>query len=276
MFKITRPMTAKVRLGLVVAATLAVGVGVTAAAAAPGRPQDANGKARTGGEITELADLSDEEIQGIRIMREEEKLARDVYQALFDMWGQPVFQNIANSEQAHMDAVKALIDRYDLDDPVTGNGQGEFTNQDLQALYGELIATGGESLASALRVGAAIEEIDILDLQEHIGETDAADVLRVYESLLRGSRNHLRAFVSTLERETGESHTPQYLDEDAYDAIISGTVETGGWGGRGSGSGQGRSGTRGARSGSGQPSAGAGGNGGNRSPAGAGQGDCLS
>jgi len=276
MFKITRPMTAKVRLGLVVAATLAVGVGVTAAAAAPGRPQDANSKARTGSEITGLADLSDEEIEGIRIMREEEKLARDVYQALFDMWGQPVFQNIANSEQAHMDAVKALIDRYHLDDPVAGNGQGEFTNQDLQALYGELIATGGESLASALRVGAAIEEIEILELQEHIGETDAADVLRVYESLLRGSRNHLRAFVSTLERETGESHTPQYLDEDAYDAIISGTVETGGWGGRGSGSGQGRSGTRGARSGSGQPSAGAGGNGGNRSPAGAGQGDCLS
>ncbi len=275
MFKITRLMTAKVLLGLVVAATLAAGVGVTVAAAAPGRPQDANGKARTGSETTGLADLSDEEIEGILFMREEEKLARDVYQALFDLWGQPVFQNIADSEQAHMDAVKGLIDRYGLDDPVAGNGQGEFTNQDLQALYDELIATGSESLASALRVGAAIEEIDILDLQEHIGETNAADVVHVYENLLRGSRNHLRAFVSTLERQAGEIYAPQYLDDGAYDDIISGTVETGGRGGRDRGAGQGGTGSRGARSGKGRPSAGAGGNGGNRSPVGPGQGDCL-
>ncbi|MEA3313921.1 MAG: DUF2202 domain-containing protein [Caldisericota bacterium] len=66
--------------------------------------------------------MSDKEIEGILLMREEKKLARDVYQALFDTWSQPVFQNIANSKQAHVDAVKGLIDRYGLDDPVGGNG----------------------------------------------------------------------------------------------------------------------------------------------------------
>jgi hypothetical protein len=86
----------------------------------PGRPQDANDKEKAGVETAGLANLSDKEIEGILLMREEEKLAWDVYQALFDMWGQPVFQSIANNKQAHVDAVKGLIDPYGLDDPVGG------------------------------------------------------------------------------------------------------------------------------------------------------------
>jgi len=43
---------------------------------------------------------------------------------------------------------------------------GEFTDADLQALYDQLIRQGNESAADALKVGLAIEEIDILDLQE--------------------------------------------------------------------------------------------------------------
>jgi len=50
-------------------------------------------------------------------IREEEKLARDVYLYLYDMWGSSIFDNISVSEQAHMDAIKTLIDRYGLDDP---------------------------------------------------------------------------------------------------------------------------------------------------------------
>jgi hypothetical protein len=175
-------------------------------------------------------ELSTAEIEGILYMREEEKLARDVYLTLYEQWELSIFQNIANSEQTHMDAIKTLIDRYGLDDPAAGNNVGEFTDPTLQSLYADLVATGGQSLADALRVGAAIEEIDILDLEERIAQTDAGNIQRVYESLTRGSRNHLRSFVATLERQVGETYEPQYLSQEAYDSIVSAPIESGGYG----------------------------------------------
>ncbi|MEA3440889.1 MAG: DUF2202 domain-containing protein [Chloroflexota bacterium] len=188
-------------------------------------------------------DLTTVEIEGLAFMREEEKLARDVYLTLYDQWNMPVFQNIANSEATHMDAVLTLIERFGLDDPATENGIGEFTNPDLQALYDQLVAQGSQSLADALKVGAAIEEIDILDLEEFIGQTDKDDIIMVYENLLKGSRNHLRSFTRILQQQTGEIYAPQYLSQEAYDAIIS--AGTGGPGSRGGGQGQGRNGRKG-------------------------------
>lgn len=208
-------------------------------------------------------ELTGEEVAGILYMREEEKLARDVYLTFYQQWGLPIFQNIADSEQTHMEALKTLIDRYGLDDPAAGNDVGTFTDPTLQSLYDELTASGRVSPAAALRVGAAIEEIDIIDLQEHIAETDKMDIVRVYENLMHGSRNHLRAFVSTLERQEGETYQPQYLDQETYDGIIGESVERGGsgggWqgqgtvnGGRGQGQGTGtRLGRRGSQGGRG-------------------------
>ena len=174
--------------------------------------------------------LSDTEIGGILYMREEEKLARDVYLTLYEAWGLPVFQNIARSEATHLDAVKTLIGRYGLEDPAAQE-IGVFTNPTLQQLYDQLVADGSKSLADALKVGAAIEEIDILDLEERIAQTDKADIQLVYENLMKGSRNHLRAFTSTLEKQTGEIYQPQYLDPVAYQAIVNAPKETGGMGG---------------------------------------------
>jgi len=180
-------------------------------------------------------ELSEAEIEDLLFMREEEKLARDVYLTLYDQWGLPLFQNIAGSEQAHTDAIKALLDRYGVDDPVGANEVGVFTNTDLQDLYDELIDLGGQSMGDALLVGIAIEEIDILDLLEALAHTDNADIIRVYENLLSGSENHLRAFVSTLERQTGEIYVPQYLSQEAFDAIINSSSTNGGGYGGGSG-----------------------------------------
>ena len=186
--------------------------------------------------------VSNAEIDGILYMREEEKLARDVYLILYQKWELPIFQNIAGSEATHMEAVKPLIDRYGLEDPAAGE-IGVFTDPTLQELYDRLVADGSKSLADALHVGAAIEEIDILDLEEQIAQTDKADIELVYENLMKGSRNHLRAFTSTLEKQTGETYQPQYLDPVAYETIVSTPRETGG-GGRDQGQGQ-RQGQRG-------------------------------
>lgn len=173
------------------------------------------------------AELTEAEAADLLYMREEEKLARDVYLALYEQWGLAILQNIANSEQTHTEAVRTLIDRYGLADPAADSPAGAFANETLQALYAQLTAEGRQSLAAALRVGATIEDLDITDLQAAVGQTGKADIVLVYENLMKGSRNHLRAFVSTLQRQTGETYEPQYLDQAAYDDIISATVERG-------------------------------------------------
>ena len=164
--------------------------------------------------------ISETERAGLIYMREEEKLALDVYLALYDLWGLPLFQNIAGSEQTHTDAVKNLLDIYAIPDPADQSAPGIFQDQTLQGLYDQLVEQGATSLGEALKVGAAIEEIDILDLQEYLLETNNPEVQRVYENLLKGSENHLRAFTSTFLQQTGETYQPQFMDADAYDTVL--------------------------------------------------------
>lgn len=168
--------------------------------------------------------LNEDEVNDLIYMREEEKMAHDVYLALNEQWGLPLFQNIANSELTHTEAVRTLLIRYDLADPALDKAVGVFTNNDLQALHDQLVAQGGQSLVAALQVGATIEDLDIVDLQNAITKTDNADIILVYENLMKGSRNHLRSFISTLQKQNGE-YQPQYLDQAAYDAIINSPAE---------------------------------------------------
>lgn len=166
------------------------------------------------------SELNAEESASLVYMVEEEKLAHDVYIALYSEWSLPVFQTISQSEQVHMNAVNTLIERYGLTNP-TSSQAGVFTNADLQKLYNDLTVRGSQSLSEALKVGAAIEEIDIRDLQTRIASIDNADILQVFNNLLNGSNNHLRAFVSTLKIQTGEIYQSQYLSSDVYQAILS-------------------------------------------------------
>ncbi len=170
------------------------------------------------------ADLSQSEADGILFMREEEKLARDAYWEFRDRYGLPVFENIAEAEETHMDSVKVLMEKYELEDPILE--AGKFANSDLQVLYDDLVEQGSSSEVEALRVGAVIEETDIQDLNDRLAETDNDDIRLVYESLMRGSRNHLRAFVNNLERR-GIEYSPVVLSQEEYDQIIGGSVERG-------------------------------------------------
>ncbi len=172
-------------------------------------------------------DVSDAEVAGLIYMREEEKLARDVYTMMYAKWELRVFNNISRSEQMHMDAVKALLDRYEITDPVGENGIGVFENETLQSLYDQLIEAGNVSLVEALKVGGAIEEIDLLDLEnETNNDVDNQDIQYVYDNLMRGSRNHLRAFVKNLDN-NNVTYEPQYLSEEVYLAIINSDMEKG-------------------------------------------------
>lgn len=145
--------------------------------------------------------INQTELDGLLLMREKEKLARDVYIVLYHTWGQRIFNNISRSEQTHTNAVKTLLEKYQISDPVTNDSVGVFKNQTMQKLFNELTTRGKTSLAEALKVGALIEEIDILDLQKDLQGIKANDDLHyVYDNLMCGSRNHLRAFVRNLKR----------------------------------------------------------------------------
>jgi hypothetical protein len=176
----------------------------------------------------------------LSFMREEEKLARDVYLNLFDQWQSPLFENIANAEQRHMDAVKAMLDKYALEDPADADSLGSFANTELQNLYDALMASGAVSYLEALKVGALIEEVDIEDNELAIAATDNDDLTTLYANLLRGSRNHLRAFVAEIERQ-GVVYEAQYLSTAAVDEIVDSPMERGtqqGLGGNGNGAGR--------------------------------------
>ena len=170
--------------------------------------------------------LNEIEKEGILYMREEEKLARDLYSKLYEIWNINNFNNIGSSEQTHMEAMASLIEKYNLEDPARDKDKGEFTNQKLQKLYDELIEQGNKSEIDALKVGAAIEEIDIIDIEEYVGQTNKQDIITVYENLLKGSRNHLRSFVSVMKKR-GITYEPQYLTDKQFDDIISAPVEKG-------------------------------------------------
>jgi len=170
------------------------------------------------------ATLTADERAGLLRMREEEKLAHDVYVALDAKWDLQVFANIAAAEQTHIDAVTLLLDRYGIADPAAGSAAGTFTNPEFQALYTSLVQQGSTSLVSALTVGATIEDLDLADLQART--TTTPDIALVYSNLERGSRNHMRAFTMQLTR-NGAGYAPTHLTQAAFDAIIAGDMEHG-------------------------------------------------
>ena len=172
------------------------------------------------GETAVTAQVSND----LPFLREEEKLARDVYIELGERWGVPVFLNIARSEQVHMDRVKDLLNANGISDPIVDDRVGVFTDSSLASLFAELVALGKTSETNALTVGATVEDLDIKDIAEMIERTDDPDVLAMYESLMCGSRNHMRAFVSQLEmRDVG--YDAQYIPQAEVNDIVSSSRE---------------------------------------------------
>jgi len=144
--------------------------------------------------------LTADEVTWLTYMREEEKMARDVYLMMYDKYKLRIFKNIAASEQTHMDAIKKLLDKYSLADPAAGKGIGEFTDPKIQALYNTLILQGSISKVDAFKAGVLIEETDIDDLKKAIAAARHDDIIKVYNNLLLGSYNHLDAFNSQLAK----------------------------------------------------------------------------
>lgn len=173
--------------------------------------------------------LSADEQASLVFMREEEKLAHDVYARLGTLWSAQTrtFSNIAASEATHTEAVRQLLLRYSLTDPAATLAEGVYASADLQALHDSLVTQGSGSLVQSLQVGALVEEVDIVDIERALVFVDNEDIRMVYLNLMKGSRNHLRSFVSALSAQ-GVTYAPQVLDMTSYTAIVTTPHERGG------------------------------------------------
>lgn len=171
--------------------------------------------------------LSDFEKQSLLLMREEEKLARDVYTFLYQKWGVNVFTNISKSENTHTNAILALLNKYQISDPVGNSAVGVFTNPTLQGLYNDLTTKGSANVTAALTVGATVEDLDIFDLMEHQKQIDNQDINLVYANLTKGSRNHIRSFTARLS-DYGVTYKAQFIAETLLNDILNSPMETGG------------------------------------------------
>jgi len=170
--------------------------------------------------------LSTGEVNALLYMREEEYLAHDVYLTLSQLYTKPIFRNISKSELRHTNAIKALIVKYGLVDPAANHITGVFTDPALQALYTSLVSQGSSALLNGLIVGATIEDLDIVDLKNHLLTVDNQDITVVFNNLMRGSRNHLRSFYANILF-IGGTYAPQYLTQEEFNAIVTSNHEFG-------------------------------------------------
>jgi hypothetical protein len=162
--------------------------------------------------------VNEAEIAMLKYMREEEKLARDVYRYFFTLYKVPVFKNISNSEQRHMSRIKCLLDNYGILDPASSE-DGIFTNPLLQELYTSLTDQGKISVAEAYKIGATIEDLDIKDLATDLSNTENPAIKDIFERLMCGSRNHLRSYYSLIIK-AGNTYAAQYITDEEFNAIV--------------------------------------------------------
>jgi hypothetical protein len=147
---------------------------------------------------TATGTVTETEIAGLLFMREEEKMARDIYAYLYEKYKLPVFKNITKSENAHMSAVLRLIEGFKITDN-SSNNPGEYTNTHITELYNQLITMGNLSVVDALKVGVLIEQTDIADLKDELLVVANTSVKTVYTNLQKGSEAHLKAFTWNLK-----------------------------------------------------------------------------
>jgi hypothetical protein len=175
--------------------------------------------------LIETSALTDSELASLLKMKEEEKLARDVYSVLAKKWGSQVFTNISTAENNHLNAIVLLLTSYGSTEISIGEA-GIFADAAVQTLYNDLVAKASVSIEDAYKTGALIEEMDIKDLDEALVTTTNENVTLVFENLLKGSRNHLRAFNLQLTN-LGIVYIPVYISQTDYSLIVNSSMEKG-------------------------------------------------
>jgi hypothetical protein len=109
--------------------------------------------------------------------------------------------------------------KYKNPGPTVNKSVNGLVKQGLVSLFNNMLTQGKLSALEALYVGAAIEEVDMLDLEQAIDSVDNDHIRRMYENLLSGSRNHLRTYIKQIE-ERGNVYEALFLSQDEIDAVM--------------------------------------------------------
>lgn len=170
------------------------------------------------------ADLTADEIEFLFAVREDEKLARDLYAVFYTKFQNKIFENIGKSETTHLKAIERLYDYYQIDYPVVGDA-GKFSDPELQHLYDSLIVKG-DSLLAAVKIMANLEESNIFHYREVLKTIINTNIKIVIENLEKGSENHFKAAIREITA-LGGVYTPLILSSEDYREIIATGFEKG-------------------------------------------------
>lgn len=157
---------------------------------------DQNAGAREDFTQNSAQNMTQEQIDSLLFMIEEEKMARDLYDALYEQTGEAIFDKISNSEQKHYDSLMRAAQKLRVDTTEVLDEAGVFSNEEIQSLYDTLLLQGSISTQDAFDVGVAVENADIADLNDAIAQNDIVILGQVYDHLLNGSQHHLDAFLA--------------------------------------------------------------------------------
>ncbi len=164
------------------------------------------------------------EQQNLVFMREEEKLAWDLYREMHQIWGLSVFKSVSGEEKEHMKKMLGLLQMYNIPDPVQGDVPGRYVNVYISDIYQSLSQQGRRSVQDALKVCALQEEINILDLIRVSQSATQPKVLEVYAELQRNSISHLRSFAHSLEI-LGIRYQGVKIPQNTIDSIVQGPMD---------------------------------------------------
>lgn len=145
---------------------------------------------------------------------EAERVAAEVYAVLAEKWDGRPFSKIMEAEKTHLAAVSGVLARMGAKAPHTEAGKYEM--EEFQALYDSMVKRGSTSRKDAMEVGAEIEEMSIRDLLVwREAEKDPA-VQKVLDNLIRGSSNHLKAFVRGRKALGMPEYEAKYLSKEEF------------------------------------------------------------
>jgi hypothetical protein len=170
------------------------------------------------------AELTADEIEFLYAVREDEKVARDLYAAFFEKYKLKAFENLSKAEINHIRAVELLMDYYEIEYPEAGD-YGKFTDPARQQLYDSLLLKG-ETALEAFKVMAQLEEDNIVSYLKVLEDIDNDNIGIVIENLERASENHFKATIRQITALGGE-YTARYMTQEQYSAIIAKGFEQG-------------------------------------------------
>jgi len=136
--------------------------------------------------------LSNQEIDGMLYLVENEKLLCDFFTVMYEKHNLPLFNQLALNEQKHLTMLSVKIDRYDLENPADQKPEGQYVNPELQGYYDQLVEHGNSGVYTAL-IGAIQKiEKDVVDIPVIIsGFEGNDDVVQVISGILFESQDNL-------------------------------------------------------------------------------------